>query len=475
MEFRDYARVLRAHWLLLVLSTLCGIALAIAFVVVQRPVYESTARVFVSTSSATSVADLSTGATLTEQLVKSYAAVATSPYVLREVIRDLGLAETPAQLAQAVTATASSDTVVIEITAQDHSAARAAAIANAVSSRLSSAVAGLTHATGAAASPIQLTTIQPATAARLPSSPDIPIDLALGLLVGLVLGAGLLVLREALDTRIRALDALKRVTGMPVLASLPTDGSTVRRPLATTAGGGRSARAEAVRTLVTNLEYSGLEDRPTIVVTSSVACEGKTTTAANLAVALTEAGRSVVVVDADMRRPSLADAFGVDGGLGLSDVLAGRTDLQSALQSWGENGLAVLPAGHLPPNPYELLRSDAMAELLTELSNRYSTVVIDTPPVLVAADAPLLAARASATLMVAAMRFVTRPQLSAALEQLALLEVRVVGVVANRVAKRESAYGYEYSAATAPTASGNQRRARKAARAARQLKPKSAA
>jgi succinoglycan biosynthesis transport protein ExoP len=205
---------------------------------------------------------------------------------------------------------------------------------------------------------------------------------------------------------------------------------------------------EAYRALRTNLQFLDFEaETRAFVVTSSISAEGKSTTAVNLALAIADAGRSVVIVDADLRRPKVANYLGVDGSVGLVDVLVGTSSLDDALQDWGEHGLAVLPCGPVPPNPSELLQSATMGELIATLRTRFDTVLFDAPPLLPVSDAAILSRQTSGALVVAAAKRVKKPQLRAALNNIDQVGARTLGIVITMVPVRGGdSYGYGYTA-----------------------------
>jgi capsular exopolysaccharide synthesis family protein len=205
------------------------------------------------------------------------------------------------------------------------------------------------------------------------------------------------------------------------------------------------------------LQFLELADRPkTIVVTSCLPGEGKSTTAINLAITLADAGSRVALVDADLRRPSIAEYMGLEGEVGLTTVLIGRADLKDAIQSWGKGSLHVLPSGQVPPNPSELLGSRSMANLLEELSSQYDIVLIDTPPLLPVTDAAILAKTTGGALVVASADTLHRQQLTDGLGALEDVGARVLGVVLNRLERKQTdAYSYyDYTAEPANEAGG---------------------
>ena len=191
-----------------------------------------------------------------------------------------------------------------------------------------------------------------------------------------------------------------------------------------------------------------------LVVTSSQAGEGKSTVALNLALSIAQSGQKVILVDADLRLPSVAAATGLEGNIGLTTVLIGRTTLTEATQHWGSGGLSVLTSGPLPPNPTELLGSAAMSELIAELELEYDTIILDAPPVLPVADAAILTRQTDSILLVVGATRVSQHNLSKAVEQLSLVNANVVGVVLNRIPRTgpdaNSAYLSEYGVTPLP-------------------------
>jgi receptor protein-tyrosine kinase len=249
--------------------------------------------------------------------------------------------------------------------------------------------------------------------------------------IGLVAGLGLAWLLEVRDKTIRSEAQLRELEQAPVLGMVPFDrrlreGPRGRRVAASSAG------LEAFRQLRTYLEFIDVGSPVQIlVVTSSVAEEGKTTTAINLAAALVAANRRVLIVEADLRRPTLDDHFKVRGSVGLTDVIVGRGELEAAMQPVGVNGLMLLPSGKLPPNPSELLGSDAMVQLLERLRDRFDVVVVNTPPLLPVTDAAVLSAHADGVLVVVRAGRTTRQQLTLAMRTLNAVGARVLGTVLN--------------------------------------------
>ncbi|GAA4062252.1 polysaccharide biosynthesis tyrosine autokinase [Agromyces indicus] len=446
MELRDYLRILRGSWVLISVLALLGIGAGAAYSIVTTPKFSSSAKVFVSTSNGTTVTELQQGNTFTQQRVKTYADLVTTPIVLLPVIDQLSLDLTGEQLAEQVTATAPLDTTLIEITVTDVDPALAAEIATAVSESLTEVVESIEASQtpeGEPTSPVRLTLVQHAAVPQAPVSPNVPLNVALGGLVGLALGIGLAVLRETLDTRIRNERDVELVTETPIIGGIVFDPKANERPLIVHADP-QSPRAESFRTLRTNLYFLDADrTNRAFVVTSSVESEGKSTTTANLAIALADAGARVLLVDADLRRPKQADYLGLEGAVGLSDVLIGRADLQDVVQRWGRNSMFVLPAGAIPPNPSELLGSTAMVELIAEANRSFDVVLFDCPPLLPVTDAAILARNVGGTIVVVAAGRTHRGQLKGAMAALANVDAPVSGVVITMLpTKGPDAYGY---------------------------------
>jgi capsular exopolysaccharide synthesis family protein len=286
-----------------------------------------------------------------------------------------------------------------------------------------------------------------------PTSPVRPTPLrngVLALVVGLMLGVGLAFLREYLDDTIKTKDELQQAAGgLPVLGLIPRVAAWKDREVAqvVSISEPRSAAAEAYRSLRTSVQFVGLgRDEPVraIQLTSPNASEGKTTTLANLAVALAGAGQRVIVVCADLRRPRVHDFFGLANDVGFTSVLLGQSQLSDALQAVpGQSRLAVMTAGTPPPNPSELLAAPKAQQLLGMLRAECDVLLIDSPPVLPLTDAIVLAGLADATVLVGTAGRTTRKEIHRSVELLHQVGAPLVGVVLNG-AGAESGYGYGY-------------------------------
>jgi receptor protein-tyrosine kinase len=281
-----------------------------------------------------------------------------------------------------------------------------------------------------------------------PSSPRKLRNLAMALLMGLVLGAAIALVFEHLDNTIKTPDDAKRL-GYGFLGLVPTQPEPHRQPLPAGASMGATPEgdmAEAYRVLRTNLLFSVRSDRAQVVlVTSASPGEGKTTTAANTAVALALTGSKVVLVDADLRQSRLHWHFHLKSQPGLVDLVAGRVRASDALQATRFPCLQLLAAGRHTDNPCEVLGSPRMREVLDALRTHYQWVVVDSPPVLAMADTPVLSPLADAVILVVASEESPWPLVKRAVEQLTSVGGKLVGTVLNRVdLERNNAYYGRY-------------------------------
>jgi len=278
-------------------------------------------------------------------------------------------------------------------------------------------------------------------------SPRLSLNLAVGMLLGLFAGVLAAFLLHYLDRSIHSPRMLEGLTHRPVLGVIPrlTDGMTPAQASADL----RSPFSEAYRSVRTGLQFATTHGLPrTLLVTSPSAGEGKTTSAMELAHNISQLGKRVLIVDADLRNPSLHRLFSVDNQVGLSNILAGASDARTAVQKTREPNLSVMTSGPLPPSPPELLAGDALPELLERLRGEFDIIVLDGPPVLGLADAPLLAHRAEATLLIAAAEATRGDALRGALQRLLAAHAHVLGTLLVRFDLKNKGEGYGYGGYT---------------------------
>lgn len=448
LDLRDYLRVLARRWRAITVLALLGTAVGALITYTTHPEYRATAKLFVSVREGSDTLQLAQGNVFTQARVRSYAEVAASPLVSRYVVEALGLDMTPHQLSRRISATTQPDTVLLRLTVTDTRPKRAARISNAVAKRFAEVVRGLERPDDARTSPVRLSITQPASVPTAPFSPRPEVNLAIGLMAGLVLGVGFAVARESMDRSVRDMKTLTELLagfgGPPVLGSVAHDPRTTRHPVALL-DDLHGPRAEGFRRLRTSLRFVDVDQPPKVIaVTSPLPREGKTSVAINLAAALAETGASVCLVDADLRRPSTARVLGLVRDAGLTTVLIGQAEVHQVLQSVGS--FSVLTSGSVPPNPTELLGSDQLRAVLRGLAEKFDHVVVDTAPVLPVADASVIATVVDGYLLVLRASRTSRDQVGAALRALQHVSASVLGTVLNMTSSKEegSTYGYTY-------------------------------
>jgi capsular exopolysaccharide synthesis family protein len=290
--------------------------------------------------------------------------------------------------------------------------------------------------------------VETAGAPRVPVRPNPIANMAIGGILGLLLSGGFAFVNEYMDDTLRSPEEVAQILQLPVLGYIgdmktPQLGSGKNSTVPYVLAAPRSPVSEAFRSLRANLEFVDL-DRPiqTLLVTSSTLSEGKTTIATNLAIVMSQLGRKVILVDADLRRPRVHRALGISNVMGLSDVLRNHASINEVAQSWSNENLEVITSGSLPPNPAEILGSARMVQVLNELKTMADMVVIDSPPSLLA-DASVLAARADGVLLVIQSDKTQMNAAMAMIDQLKRVGAHVVGVALNRINTRNSYYYYE--------------------------------
>jgi capsular exopolysaccharide synthesis family protein len=455
LDLRDYLRILRRNWILIAAATLTGLLIGGVASVLIKPTYTAETQLFVAIQNSGSAQELQQGNTFSQARVQSYVKTVGSPVVLQPAIDALGLTMTAEELASKVNASTDLNTVLINISVADNSAVQAAAIAQAVSDSLVKAVDTLEKPKTGGTSPVSLSIIKPAKAPTYPSAPNTRLNLLLGLVIGIAVGVGASILRTALDNRIRNEADLRRVTTAPLLGGISFDQDATRKPLLTQTGP-QSPRAESFRQLRTNLQFANVSGHAkSVLITSSLPGEGKSTTATNLAIALSQAGQSVCLIDADLRRPMINEYLGLDRSAGLTTALVGTVDVNDLLQPWGDDQLFVLTSGQIPPNPSELLGSQEMQHLIERLESTFDTVVIDAPPLLPVTDAAVLAQSVGSVVVVVGSRKLKHQDLEKSLGALLMVGANVLGVVLNRLpAKGPDAYAYGYYSHEAQKSTG---------------------
>ena len=456
MSLQDFVKILRSRWLTIAVTTVVGVLGGVAFTLMTTPLYEASTRLFVSTTSGSSLSETYQGNRFSQERVASYAELLTGQTLAQRTIDKLQLDITAAELQGHIKADAKPDTVLISVNVLDSSAIRARDIANTLSDEFVVMVRDLETPENGSAPDSRVVVEQRASIPDGPVVPKPAQNIGVGLALGVVVGVALAMLRDLLDNTIKSREQLEEITGTGLVGSIPLDKER-RRQASISFDKETSGIAEAFRKLRTNLQFLAVDNPPrVIVVTSSVPSEGKSTTAINVALALAENEKSVVLVDGDLRRPSLNKYLDLIGTVGFSSVLSGAVSLDEALQETRYPGLTVLTSGTIPPNPSELLGSQSARKLLTELRSRFDYVIVDSAPLLAITDTAILAAGADGVLVIARFGNTKKEQLSHAVGTLESVGAPLLGAVFTMTPARGGgsySYGYygEYSARTEPS------------------------
>jgi receptor protein-tyrosine kinase len=447
VNLQDFIKIIRSHWVTVVATTAITVLGAIAYTLLTTPLYEAKTRLFVSTTGGggTSASDLFQSGRYSQDRVLSYSQLLMGESLAQRTIDRLDLDLTASQLKESVTAKAKPTTVLIDVTVRDPSPVQARDIANSLSDEFVLMAKELETPSEGARPEARVVVEQRATVPEYPVVPKKSRNLALGVIVGGMLGLGVAYLRDLLDNTVKTQETLEEITGTGVVGYIPLDKELVSAP-AISFDSDNSATAEAFRKLRTNLQFLTVDHPPRVfVVTSSSPAEGKSTTAINIGLALAEAGRTVVLVDGDLRRPRMAKYLDVLGSVGVSTVLSGGAELDEVLQQTKFPRLSVLAAGPTPPNPSELLGSLAAEKMLAELRSRFDYVIIDSAPLLAVTDGAILAAKSDGALVVVKAGQTRRDQLAHAIGMLNDVGATLLGAVLTMMPTRGSgAYSYNY-------------------------------
>lgn len=448
MNVNPYLSALRRSWVVLIALVFIGGLVGLGLSAVAKPTYTASAKIFFAPAFSLSSTDLNQGATYTQNQMLSFAELATSPIVLKQVISDQGLDISTTALATTITASTPKNTAVLVLATAQATPKLAADIANAVASQLSTTVEALAPATATSRKAITATIVAPATAPSAPSSPNTQRNVLAGLIIGLVLGALVMILRFRLDTRVNSITQLSAITPAPLLGTIeiprPSDSGPVRV-------------TESYRKLAGTLNSAAAEPSLVLLVASSTRGEGASEVVMGLAAALAERRRKVLVIDANLRYPSIAQLTDLDVSSGLATVLDqnSASSIDEIIQTWTDEGFDILTSGPEVSNPSAALSSPAFAQILADCRKRYDVILIDTAPVAETADASILGEISDGVLLVANSTMVKVGQMTNAVDALDAAGVNLFGIVLNRVRPHKAAKKTAPQAVAPQPASGS--------------------
>ncbi|MET3861658.1 succinoglycan biosynthesis transport protein ExoP [Dietzia sp. 2505] len=449
MDLRDLLSVLRARWIVIVAATLVGGLLGLGMSLLTTPTYEARIQFYVTASAGDSGAAAYQGSMGAQQRVRSYAELVESSTIAEDVVQSSGVDRTAVQVADAASATADANTVLLTVSVMDADPAGALRIAEGYGEVLPDAINQLEVPDGGGPALAKLTVVNPPALPTSPVAPRTEQNVMIGLVLGLLTGIGIALLINTLDRRVKSKEQLETITGKPVVGSIPfrkeedkEGGAEHIVPFRA----GHSPAAESFRRLRTNLQFLNVDNPPRVIVlTSSIAMEGKSETAINIALALAESGNRVLLIEADLRRPLVVNYMSMPDKVGLTNVLSGQAQFDDVVQVTRHEGVELLACGPLPPNPSELLASEMARQLLVDLRQRYDYVIIDSPPLLPVTDGALIAQIADGALLVVRTHRTTSDQVVQAVDNLRKADATLLGVVtvANKPANKGSSGYYD--------------------------------
>ncbi len=450
----------KRFWIIGVSCVLCAMIVLLFTTLFVAPKYSSSAKFYVN-NSAVSLNDVSlnisqSDLSASQKLVETYIVILQSRSCLNDVIDYAGLSYTPAQLSNMITSSAVGDTAVFEVTVTGTNPEETEVIANAIAHILPNKITSIVEGTSAKI-------VDYAIIPSAPSSPNMTLNTMLGFIFGLVVSVGIIVLIEIFDNTIRTEEDITESCDYPILAAVP-DMTTVTKNKSgyysksfvnsrggVVLGDGISFSAtEAYKLLRTKIQFSFADDKKchVIGVSSALLGEGKSITAANLAFSLSQLGKKILLIDGDMRRPSLANKLKVKKVPGLSNYLADKTPLEDIIQSTGKKfsdfEFDVIAAGHNPPNPVELLASAKMTDMLDTLRERYDYIIIDLTPVEEVSDALVAAKFVDGMVLVVSQNYCNRHSFVNSVNQFDFVDSRILGIVINRVVESGRRYYGKY-------------------------------
>ncbi|RMB58145.1 polysaccharide biosynthesis tyrosine autokinase [Tessaracoccus antarcticus] len=442
MSLQDYLKTILRNWVLIFVVGVIGAAVGFGVALTTPEQYRSTSSLLVTSDRGDSPSELVQGSTYAENLVTTYVVLAKTEIVLQPVIDELGLASTVQSLASVVSADSPLNTVIIDIHADSQDPALSQRISSAVAASLVRVVTSEVSPTAEdGTATIKLTTIQSANLPKYPFAPNKRLHVLVGELLGLAVGVIFAITRSVFRQTVRSRDDVAQVTAVPVVGEVIGSPKGVTLPV-NVLGDPQGIQAESVRSLAANLSFLSMgEQLRSFVITSASPAESKSSIVSSLGLAVAETQR-VLLIDGDLRRPSLANLTQLEGATGLTNVLRGEISLQDAVQPWAKDGLHVLTSGALPPNPAQLLASSAMRSLISQARDEYDLVIIDSAPALSVTDAKWLGHMTDGALIASRYGKTSTRAIRKVIEAMEAASVPVLGVIITSVPRTsQSRYG----------------------------------
>ena len=474
MELTQYLAIARRWWWLLLLATLIGGVTAYAASKLVTPTYQATTTLLVVQQQETGAVGLS-DLQASERLANTFTALVTVRPVLEAAIERGALRMTPEELEERLTVNSPPTTQLLQVTAEASEPEIAADLANIVGQTFTES-----NQSALGSRPGTVSVVERAEAPLEPAAPSAVLNSMIGAFLALMATLGVVAVTEYMDDTVKNDEAVGQLTGLPVVGYV----AQFARP---SKPGGQlrtgidphSRESEAYRSMRTNITFSMGAEGPAkkrLLVTSPGPGEGKSTTAANLAVVFGLAGSRVALLDADLRRPTQHRIFGIPNTSGLTNLLANKeVNLAQAVHRTAFERVWLLPSGPIPANPSELLGSGRMGELLAALEQHFDIIVLDTPPALAVTDPAVLSSVVTASVVVVQQGKTRTNELKSAVQRLAVAGKPIAGVVINRVSGQQQGYHYaEYRTQQTAAAERPGRRGTTAAAGGRSSGPRPA-
>lgn len=449
MELSRYLRLIRHRlWMIVVCPIVAALVAGIVSFLLP-PVYEAQVSLLVRPSQPLASTDPTAAALTSDQISRTYASLMTQRPLLQSVSSELGLSVRPEDLAKEITVTPEVNTTILDVAVKDTNPTLARDLANHLTADLIAEVKGFQQQETAlpnARTGDNLLVVSPAVLPDRPVSPNKTLNVAIAFAAGLLLALGLAFLLDYLDQSIKTDEELTERLGLISMGHLSFVPSGKGKRGELVALDAQSHASEAFKALRTSLLFSTIDQElKEVVVTSAGMGEGKSRTAANLAIVLAEAGHKTLLIDADFRRPSQHRIFGRIRNVGLSNLIVQDIpETEAIIAVEAVPNLWLLTSGPTPPNPSELLGSGRMRELMAKLRDHFTYLVVDTPPVNAVTDASILAAAAGGTVLVVEQGRTTFPALKHAQAMLDRVGAHTLGVVMNKVHTSDGSYAYAY-------------------------------
>lgn len=457
---RIFGALAHNAWLIVITAILCAVITFVGTMLFVTPQYQSSTMFYVNNNSDSqgeaSVGISSGDISASRGLVKSYIVILYTRETLNDVIDYAGVDRSYGEIRNMIAAEAVNDTEIFRVDVTSSDPLEAERIANAIAQILPQRISSIIEGTSAKI-------VDSAVVPFRPSSPHKIQNAMVAFMLCLVLTAGVVIVLELMDTSIHSEEDISRNCKYPVLATIPDmeghgkgpkqtcDKSPKKEKVELVGGNINLAAAESYKILRTKLQFSFADDGKChiIGVSSAMVGEGKSLSAINLAYTTAQLGKRVLLIDCDMRRPSLADKISIKKHPGLSEYLKGQTTVENLLQSCGVQDDAqvfhAVSAGQTPKNPMELLSSIRMEQMLEQLRSHYDYIILDLPPVGEVGDAMVAAKLTDGMLMVVRQDYCNRDALNSAMRQFEFVDAKILGIVFNCIAGKDRGYCRKYN------------------------------